>query len=161
MGGSIECECNTLGPDGYADLTLKFVRSLIVEFLGEVYDGDVIPLTITGELTDGTPFEGTDCVVILGGPPPVATASTPVLNSNYPNPFNPVTQISFSLPAVCDVKLQVFNVMGQLVATLAEGSYEAGVHSVSWDGSNVASGVYLYRLQAADFVDAKKMILLK
>jgi len=59
------------------------------------------------------------------------------------------------------VKLEVFNVMGQKVAMLLDSQLEAGEHVVQWDGSSAASGVYLYRLQADDFVDTKKMILLK
>jgi len=165
--GAEECECTDEGADGYQDLTLKFDKSLIIEALGEIYVGDTISLTINGELTDGTPFEGTDCVVIVGGPPPAAGAPPSresldvVLIGNFPNPFNPTTEISFSLPAASHVKLEVYNVMGQKVATLVDGQLEAGEHIVPWDGSDAASGVYLYRLQADNFVDAKKMILLK
>jgi hypothetical protein len=156
-----ECECTTDGADGYSDLTLKFEKSLIIAALGEIYVGDIIPLTINGELTDGTPFEDNDCVVIVGGPPPVAAASTPVLNSNYPNPFNPITEISFSLPSAADVKLEVYNIMGQRVTTLVNERLEAGEHVVKWDGSEAASGVYLYRLTAADYVETRKMMMLK
>jgi len=162
-----ECECNTLGPDSYPDLTLKFYRSLIVEALGEVYNGDTVSLTMTGELSDGAAIEGTDCVVIRGGgksddggglfgEPPSVT-----LLGNYPNPFNPATEISFSLPSASHVKLEIFNVMGQKVGTLVDGQLEAGEHVVRWDGSEAASGVYFYRLQAGDFVETKKMMLLK
>jgi len=83
------------------------------------------------------------------------------LNQNYPNPFNPVTEISFSLPEASKVKLDVFNMLGQKVTTIYEGKLEAGTHSFSWDGSSVSSGVYLYRLTAGDFVETKKMVLLK
>ncbi len=83
------------------------------------------------------------------------------LNQNHPNPFNPVTEISFGLPQACNVKLEIFNVVGQKVATLVEGYFEAGAHTVVWDGTRVASGVYLYRLEADDFVSTKKMVLLK
>ena len=83
------------------------------------------------------------------------------LSQNYPNPFNPTTEISFSLPSASHVKLEVFNVMGQKVATLVDGQCEAGEHVVQWDGRDAASGVYFYRLQADDFVGTKKMLLLK
>jgi hypothetical protein len=83
------------------------------------------------------------------------------LLQNYPNPFNPTTEISFSLPNASDVKLEVYNVMGQKVTTLLNRHLEAGHHSVVWDGSDAASGVYLYHLQAGDIVDTKKMVLLK
>jgi len=83
------------------------------------------------------------------------------LLQNYPNPFNPATEISFALPFASDVKLQVFNTLGQIVATLHEGHLEAGAHSYTWDGSTVASGVYLYKLTAGGFIETKKMVLLK
>ena len=88
------------------------------------------------------------------------------LNQNYPNPFNPVTTISFSLPEATDVTLDVFNIMGQKVATLVNGPMEAGEHQIQWDGKvegsgSVATGVYFYRLQAGEFVETKKMLLLK
>ncbi len=83
------------------------------------------------------------------------------LHQNHPNPFNPITEISFSLPSATHVKLEIYNIMGQLVATLADRRFEAGQHTIEWNGSQVASGVYLYRLRAGDFVDTKKMILLK
>lgn len=83
------------------------------------------------------------------------------LQQNFPNPFNPVTEISFGLPLSSDVKLEIFNLLGQNVTVLHEGYLEAGVHSLSWDGSDVASGVYLYKLTAGNFSETKKMVLLK
>ena len=88
------------------------------------------------------------------------------LNQNYPNPFNPSTQISFSLPGAQHVKLDVFNVLGQRVATLFDGKAEAGEHTVTWDahnaaGQTVSSGVYFYRLEAAGFSQTRKMLLLR
>lgn len=83
------------------------------------------------------------------------------LAQNYPNPFNPSTEISFDLAGASTVKLEVYNVMGQKVATLIDDYYEAGHHTAVWDASGVASGLYLYRLQADDFVETRKMLLLK
>lgn len=88
------------------------------------------------------------------------------LAGNYPNPFNPATTISFSLAQSGDVKLTVFNVLGQSVTTLVDGTMEAGEHNVVWNGTDangntVSSGVYLYRLEANDFSETKKMTLLK
>ena len=83
------------------------------------------------------------------------------LAQNYPNPFNPTTTINFSLPSGSAVELTVFNMLGQKVATLAKGFFEAGEHAVEWDASNVSTGVYFYRIQAGNFVEAKKMLLLK
>lgn len=81
--------------------------------------------------------------------------------NNFPNPFNPVTTISFSLPVASDATLVVYNVMGQKVATVADGFYEAGQHSIKWDGSAVASGVYFDRLETDAQTETKKMLLLK
>ncbi len=88
------------------------------------------------------------------------------LEKNYPNPFNPVTTIEFSLPEAIRVELTVFNSTGQVVKNLTRESYQAGTYSVKWDGTNetgqkVASGVYIYRLVAGDFVKTNRMILLK
>jgi len=88
------------------------------------------------------------------------------LTQNFPNPFNPLTEISFSLPRASDVTFEIYNITGQKVATLVNGALEAGEHTVQWDsrdesGNSVASGIYLYRLTAGEFTDTKKMILLK
>ncbi len=92
--------------------------------------------------------------------------TTYYLANNYPNPFNPTTSIAFSLPTASDIKLAVYNVLGQHVATLASGTYEAGTYRIDWNGTDdagvkVSSGIYLYRLETAQFVETKKMMLLK
>jgi len=79
----------------------------------------------------------------------------------YPNPFNPTTTISFSLPEAQHVKLTVFNVNGQVVSTLVDGMRKAAQYEVSWDASQAASGLYFYKLEAGDFSSVKKMVLLK
>ncbi len=88
------------------------------------------------------------------------------LSQNQPNPFNPTTQISFSLPKPAEVNLTIFNILGEKVVTLTEGLRTAGAHSVTWDGrdsrgNTVASGVYFYRLDAGDFTATKKMLMMK
>ncbi|MEW6050875.1 MAG: T9SS type A sorting domain-containing protein [Candidatus Zixiibacteriota bacterium] len=83
------------------------------------------------------------------------------LFQNYPNPFNPSTDISFDLPVAAEVRLELFNVLGQRVAALLDQTLEAGHHAIRWDGAEAASGVYLYRLQAGEFVETRKMLLLK
>jgi hypothetical protein len=93
-------------------------------------------------------------------------AETPLsfdLAQNYPNPFNPSTQISYSIPESMHVRLDVYSVNGQIVRTLQNGVQAAGRHSISFDTSNmqIASGVYLYRLEAGDFISVKKMLLVK
>jgi hypothetical protein len=83
------------------------------------------------------------------------------LFQNYPNPFNPFTEIKFGLPRHSDVRIEIFNILGQKVITLFEGLLPAGYHSVRWNGSNSSSGVYYYRIDAGSFRDIKKMTLLK
>jgi hypothetical protein len=83
------------------------------------------------------------------------------LNQNYPNPFNPSTTISFSIPQGTRVSLKVYNILGQEVATLVEDYKQAGDYSVQFNASKLASGVYFYRLQANDFAQTKKLLLLK
>jgi len=83
------------------------------------------------------------------------------LKQNRPNPFNPVTSINFSLPKATEVELTVYNIAGQRVQVLADGYFNAGMHTLEWDAGNIASGIYFYRIKAGEFVDSKKMILLK
>ena len=93
-----------------------------------------------------------------------AAGNTPYsysLEQNYPNPFNPSTTIKFSVSKPMNVKLFVYNVLGQKVATLVNGMVSAGPQSAIFDASHLASGVYFYRLEAGDFVKTEKMLLLK
>jgi len=83
------------------------------------------------------------------------------LEQNYPNPFNPSTSVDFSLPAASQVRLSVYNLLGQEVATIVNGQMAAGTHTVRFDASKLSSGVYLYRLTAGSFTKSMKMLLLK
>lgn len=82
-----------------------------------------------------------------------------VLLQNYPNPFNPTTTIIYALPHKTFVALTVFNALGQPIATLASGEQEAGSHQAIFDGSNLASGTYFYRLQTADDLEVRRIVL--
>ena len=92
------------------------------------------------------------------------------LEQNYPNPFNPSTEIQFVVPKTANIKLTIFNVLGKEVRTVFEGQRQAGVYSISWDGTDnrgmqLATGIYVYRLEARTnderFVENRRMILLK
>jgi hypothetical protein len=83
------------------------------------------------------------------------------LHQNYPNPFNPSTTIEFDLPKTSEVTLKVYNIVGEEVATLLSASLPSGPHSVEWDAGELATGAYLYRLQAGEYVQTRKMMLMK
>ena len=109
--------------------------------LAYVYNGFTSPVGVEGERV-GIPAEFS-------------------LSQNHPNPFNPVTTIEFSLPAMGYTLLTIYNLRGQEIAKLVSGEIQAGYHKVNWNASNFASGIYFYRLQAGDFVQTRKMVLLK
>lgn len=83
------------------------------------------------------------------------------LSQNYPNPFNASTVIYFSIPRAEHVKLEVYNIMGQKIATLIDGRQDAGSHRIAWGAENMSSGVYFYRLETGDLTETKRMLLLK
>lgn len=162
-----DCACSEAGPDGYTDLELKFRRLDVVAGLDGA-SGDNVPVRLTGQLKDGTPIEGIDCVRIVprkgDGGPQLASTSTPAvtaLGAATPNPFNPTTTISYDLAARGHVTLKVYDVTGKLVATLVDGEMPGGGHNITWEASGVVSGVYFYRMQAGDLVQTRKMVLLK
>ncbi len=82
-------------------------------------------------------------------------------SQNYPNPFNPATEIGFSLPQPGIVRLDILDVVGQRVGGSAEDLLDAGLHTVTWDASIAASGVYFYRLESSGLNQTRKMVLLK
>ncbi len=88
------------------------------------------------------------------------------LSQNFPNPFNPETEILFQLPSASHVVVRIFNSLGQEIRTLADAQYEVGDHVIRWDGKDnngntVSSGLYFYRMQAGEFSQMKKMSLLR
>ncbi|MFQ5606474.1 MAG: Ig-like domain-containing protein [Candidatus Zixiibacteriota bacterium] len=100
-----------------------------------------------------------------GGPGPILPGSYS-LAQNYPNPFNPSTKIAFELPVAGEATLEIYNVLGARIATIAQGNYPAGETVVEWNGradsgDQVATGIYFYRLKSGSFVQTRKMVLLK
>ena len=114
---------------------------------------------------DGTVSYSEEVEIEVTGPKDFA------LFQNYPNPFNPTTTIKFTLPVDSKVKINVYNSLGQLVETLVDQEMESGYHEVNFsakggsasggDALNLASGVYLYQLKAGDYIETRKMVLLK
>ena len=89
-----------------------------------------------------------------------------VLHPNFPNPFNPITSIRYDLPQDGLVNITVYDIMGRIVKTLINGSQTAGYKSLIWDATNdygkpVSAGIYLYQIQAGEYISTKKMVLLK
>jgi hypothetical protein len=111
-------------------------------------------------------LQGTaDYLGITGGPTGILASGTlPAefqLYQNYPNPFNPTTTIQYSLPQAVQVSLRVYDLLGSEVATLIDGEQRGGTHRVVWNGHDVPSGTYFYRLRAGSFVEAKRLVLVK
>ncbi len=168
VAGGEQCDCTTDGPDGFDDLTLKFDAQELAAALGSVNNGDELELTITGNLLDGTPIEGSDCVIIkaknVGKHLTGNSSNVPeeyALFENFPNPFNPSTTIQFAVPEQSFVKLEVYNSLGERVTTLVAETLAAGIYSFNWNAINLPSGVYIYSIQSKDFFENKKMILMK
>jgi hypothetical protein len=126
------------------------------------------------EATDGidtVKVTGDDRVVFVNRYEYLSTESEGIptefaLHENYPNPFNPTTTLRFDLPELSDLTLTIYNMLGQRVRTFNMQSTPAGYHTITWDATNdfgeqVGAGVYLYQLQAKDFVKTRKMVLLK
>jgi hypothetical protein len=123
------------------------------------------------EVPSGVPEESLrlfrlDSIIVSVQPSGVTLPYDFALYQNYPNPFNPATVIRYELPVESNIAIRIHNILGQEVKTLVNEEQAAGVRQVIWNGRNnagasVASGVYFYRLQAGDFVDTKKLLLLK
>jgi hypothetical protein len=103
-----------------------------------------------------------------GGSPPAKMAGEDIqspqrfeLYQNIPNPFNPITQISYTLPRDGHVKLEIYNLLGQKVATLVDEYQQTGQKTVNWEAKDLASGIYFYKLSSGDFTATKKMVLLR
>ena len=164
-------------PIGYALFQNKTTRSSYIQFtatinysqggvpdsseiwfgiLGSSANGDTIHVGSTFNLDD-LALSGTAAGIEAAPGAPLTYA----LGQNYPNPFNPSTSISYQLKSAGQVKLSVFDILGREVAVLVDGMQTAGAHEARFDGSGLASGVYIYRLQAGTFVEQKKMVLEK
>ncbi|MCF7920565.1 MAG: hypothetical protein K9N06_11695 [Candidatus Cloacimonetes bacterium] len=156
---NLDTSSGTLAGDESRLITITFDAGNIE---AGVYCGDIV---ITCESWD------TQIIHVVLNVEAVGHNSNPLpaaaeLTGNYPNPFNPETEIAFRIPAAALVELKVFNSKGQLVRTLADSWFPAGAHSLHWDGKDstgmgAATGIYFYRLRTAGFEGSGKMILMK
>lgn len=146
---SIDKEYTELAPGEQIDLTFSRVEPT------DGYQRDFILVTtgyyVKGKYYESSPGDITDHLI------PKSFS----LSQNYPNPFNPVTDIKYAIPEDCWVRLEVYSILGEKVATLVNGSQEAGYKIVRWDAGSFPSGIYFYRIQAGKFNQSKKMVLLK
>ena len=126
----------------------------VLEWLGGEAFGDD-PLTVENAPDYASIARGTSTEDFVDAPISYS------LDQNYPNPFNPTTSIRFTIPESQDVRLDVYNVLGQRVATLLNTQMNAGTHTVPFDATRLSSGMYIYRLQAGEFVQQRKMMLIK
>ena len=158
------------GSGVYNDGILKFTSIYGYDAENDRYpkNGDQLNVRIDGErVASDLTYSGTGTRVSLGS----LSADDLLPDSysmaqNYPNPFNPATTISYNLPSAGMVELAVYNVLGQKVATIANGHFQAGTHEAVWNGTDesgsaVGSGIYFYRITTSDFEQTKKMILMK
>jgi len=124
--------------------------------LGSSANGDTIHVGSTFRLDD-LALSGTAAGIELTPSQPL----TYTLGQNYPNPFNPSTSITYQLKSAGQVRLSVYDILGREVAVLVDGMQTQGAHEARFDGNGLASGVYIYRLQAGTFIEQKKMVLAK
>ena len=158
-GNTTQSLSGVTGTDGVVTLTTLKVKTCDGEWCyevtnvvkaGGIYDAGANVVTMACESG-----------VVYGNDGSAVKAVSGVTMWNAPNPFNPTTTISFNLPQSEQVSLTVYNVMGQKLATLLDRRLDAGEHSVEWNGSNVASGVYFYTLRIGTATATQKMLLLK
>jgi hypothetical protein len=130
-----------------------------------VPESAIITIIVEGE-NDGTPGSVMiiDNLALITTPTSVAEsghAEVFSLAQNYPNPFNPTTTIAFALPEAAYVTLAVYNILGEEVAVVLSEDHQPGTYEATWDASESPSGVYLYRLTAGDFVETRRMVLMR
>lgn len=145
--------------------TLENMPEPLAWFAGAVVDGRIYVISGTpdwGQSGTGAIWEYTPpFATAVRGEPSSELPKQFVLEQNYPNPFNPTTIVRYQLPLAGEVTLAVHDLLGREVAVLLNGRVAAGVHEVTFDGSGLSSGVYIYRLSAGDFVQSRRLLLLK
>ncbi|MBK7104586.1 MAG: T9SS type A sorting domain-containing protein [Ignavibacteriae bacterium] len=144
------------GPDQYNELA-----TWVLVFYGTNYHlGDVVTIEYDNpiQLTDVYTFN-TDFLSDISDDEKIPNKFE--LSQNYPNPFNPTTNINFSIPKEGKVKISIYNILGQKISDLVNQNMKVGKYETTFNGSNLASGVYIYRIEATNFVQSKKMMLLK
>lgn len=153
----LSSEIVTIDAQDTASLLISFTPVEIREYhdtlfiTSDAYDNSLMFVELYGL--------GGDSVVSVGNEVIVPVEFT--MHQNYPNPFNPITTIQYELPERTDVRITIYDLLGKEVRILVAETQEPGIKSVRWDASKVSSGVYFYRIQAGNYVQTRKMVLLK
>ena len=156
---------DTLGPEYYASTDSGLVGYWRLDEGSGTTAFDLTSNNNHGTIKNGASYvPACDLVVAVEPLEPSALPRTTVLEQNYPNPFNPITTIRYGLHKPSRVSIKIYDILGREVVTMMNGFQSAGYHSVVWDGRNnngqpVASGIYIYRMQAGHFVKSYKMLL--
>jgi hypothetical protein len=150
-----ECDCSDAGADGVLDLTLKFSAEDVLAAIGSgPFDG-AVPVTLTGTLLDGTPFEATDCLRLVGTGKPAAA----IWPASAPGEAG--QRVTASVAAAGPATIGVFDVSGRQVATVWSGDLSAGEQTLGWNASGLSSGIYFYVLESPSGSARAKLLLLR
>lgn len=157
------CNDMYMEPDGIMDLTLKFNTQELVAAIAPVAPGDERVLIITGKNLNETLIEGDDCIKVVGNLKSAFIGGETTFNDellqNWPNPFCNSTHITYRIAKDSRVSLKVYNLVGQEIYSLVNASQKAGEYLVEWNGGELRSGTYLYRLTTDNFTKTKTMIV--
>ena len=148
-----------------ADFTIELTDNALVADSRTVGNETKLVIVVPGSeelFTFTGDFEIVDMIVANSSERVNVTAPTAFsLSEAYPNPFNPTTSMTLAVPVAGNVSVQVYNIMGQVVATLASGHMDASTYTLTWDASNVSSGMYFIKAEAAGSVTTQKLVLMK
>jgi len=142
----------------------SYPDSLIVNVIANNVTSGIYTLTVKANGPNGTPVHTRTATIIANTLTSVTHNETPLsfsLSQNYPNPFNPVTRIDYSIAKVSNVKISIYDILGKEITSFKEENQNPGNHFVMFKSANLSSGVYYYKIEAGDFVDMKKMLLIK
>ena len=150
-----------LTPDITAEPPPEISATLLEEFYSSTIEKKPPPEDTEPEpgVTGSTLAVTVTVTSLITGDPTLPDAYS--LSQNYPNPFNSSTVIQYELPEAAWVRLEVYNMLGQVVTTLVDGNRQAGFHSYNWNANNFASGIYFYRITAGKFRASRKMVIVK
>ena len=163
-GNAAPCDCIGGGGDGILDLKMKYDSGDLAQALGgSPNKGQILQVDMTFTDLSGLCYVASDCIKVVGNANPgnLRAGGGPTMAPAFPNPFNPVTQISYSLPEAQEIYLAAYDVSGRLVEVLYSGFQEAGDHLIEWHADHLPSGVYFYRLKASGETFVRSVTLLK